>query len=140
MPTIIGHSKLLYGMQRFAGIQVFLQSIFNSSLFIPNLSNNLNFIVNQFLDNSINCLSASPTLWRKLLMSPKFTELQMRVITLGGEIADQNILNALKKNFKDAKIRHIYASTEAGVGFSVTDGLAGFPKKYLEKNHLLKNL
>ncbi|GAI98444.1 unnamed protein product, partial [marine sediment metagenome] len=30
-----------------------------------------------------------------------------------------------------ARIVHIYASTEAGVGFAVHDGLEGFPKDYL---------
>jgi acyl-CoA synthetase (AMP-forming)/AMP-acid ligase II len=53
------------------------------------------------------------------------------VITLGGEIADENILQALKTRFPNAKITHIYASTEAGVGFSVHDGYAGFPLDYL---------
>ena len=53
-------------------------------------------------------------------------------ITLGGEPADQSVLNALKSAFPDARIAHIYASTEAGVGFSVTDGLVGFPQQYLK--------
>ena len=59
-------------------------------------------------------------------------------ISLGGEIATDNILNALNKRFPLAKIRHIYASTEAGSVFSVSDGLAGFPRKYLNNNY--KNL
>jgi len=93
-------------------------------------------------------LSATPTLWRKILMLPISSKLKLRQITLGGEIADQSILNALAKQFPNAKIVHIYASTEAGVGFSVGDKLAGFPVSYLSdlpggvaikviENHLL---
>jgi len=48
-----------------------------------------------------------------------------------GEIADQAILDSLKARFPDAAIGHAYASTEAGVGFEVTDGLEGFPASYV---------
>jgi acyl-CoA synthetase (AMP-forming)/AMP-acid ligase II len=57
----------------------------------------------------------------------------LRQATLGGEIADQPTLNAVRAAFPAARLSHIYASTEAGVGFSVTDGLAGFPLAYLDK-------
>ena len=33
-----------------------------------------------------------------------------------------------------AKITHTYASTEAGLGISVSDGLAGFPVRFLESS------
>jgi acyl-CoA synthetase (AMP-forming)/AMP-acid ligase II len=76
-------------------------------------------------------LSATPTLWRKILMSPAGRRLPLRQITLGGEIADDLVLGALARAFPRARITHIYASTEAGVGFSVKDGRAGFPAAYL---------
>src|SRR5262249_8614265 len=41
--------------------------------------------------------------------------------------ADQGILSALRAFYPDARIGHAYASTEAGVGFEVDDGLEGFP-------------
>jgi acyl-CoA synthetase (AMP-forming)/AMP-acid ligase II len=71
-------------------------------------------------------------MWRKLLMTPYVEQLRLRQITLGGEIADQGIINALRRSFPDTRIAHIYASTEVGVGFSVTDDLAGFPKSMLD--------
>ena len=46
---------------------------------------------------------------------------------LSGEIADQAILDSLRSAFPRAAIGHAYATTEAGVGFDVNDGLAGFP-------------
>jgi acyl-CoA synthetase (AMP-forming)/AMP-acid ligase II len=55
----------------------------------------------------------------------------LRQITLGGEIVDQAVLSSLKREFPGARIVHIYASTEAGVGFAVTDGLAGFPLSWI---------
>lgn len=50
-----------------------------------------------------------------------------RYVRLSGEIADQGILDALRAAFPDAVVAHAFASTEAGVGFEVRDGLAGFP-------------
>ena len=58
-------------------------------------------------------------------------ELDLNVATLGGEIAEANIIDALSRTYPKAKVRHIYASTEAGAAFSVTDGLPGFPVSYL---------
>src|SRR6185295_8104200 len=55
-----------------------------------------------------------------------------RYIRLSGEIADQGILTALRSFYPHASISHAFASTEAGVGFEVTDGLEGFPASLLE--------
>ena len=38
----------------------------------------------------------------------------------------------MKTTYPHASIGHAYASTEAGVGFEVTDGLAGFPESFLD--------
>jgi acyl-coenzyme A synthetase/AMP-(fatty) acid ligase len=69
-------------------------------------------------------------------MTGQLSELTLKHITLGGEIADQSVLDKLKRVFPTAKLRHIYASTEAGVGFIVSDGRAGFPAKWLEEQAL----
>jgi len=53
---------------------------------------------------------------------------------LSGEIADQGILNALRAFFPNAAVGHAFASTEAGVGFEVNDGLEGFPVSILNAN------
>jgi acyl-coenzyme A synthetase/AMP-(fatty) acid ligase len=45
---------------------------------------------------------------------------------LSGEIVDQAILDRLRATYEEATIVHAFASTEAGVGFEVRDGLAGF--------------
>lgn len=66
-------------------------------------------------------------------MTKESSKLSLKRATLGGEISDESILIALKNKFKDIKLTHIYASTEVGVGFAVTDGRAGFPYNYIEK-------
>ena len=104
-----------------------------SRLCIPS-SGNVNDQIDFFIKNQVNALSATPSYWRKLLMCDRICELPLRQITLGGEIADQFILNALKYYFPSARIIHIYASTEVGSVFSVHDGYAGFPANWLDNS------
>jgi acyl-coenzyme A synthetase/AMP-(fatty) acid ligase len=54
-------------------------------------------------------------------------------VRLSGEIADQVTLDGLCSAYPDARIVHAYASTEAGVGFEVTDGREGFPASFVGK-------
>lgn len=122
----------LYDSARFAGLQVVLQAVLGGSKFVaPSTDLALYKKLSLFAKEGVNALSATPTLWRKILMLEGSHDLNLRSITLGGEIADQAILNALSARYPNAKIRHIYASTEAGAGFSVSDGKAGFPASYL---------
>ena len=78
-------------------------------------------------------ISATPTFWRSFLMVPSPGRSQLRQITLGGEAADQATLDRLKAAFPEARITHIYASTEAGVVYAVHDGREGFPSAWLEQ-------
>jgi acyl-CoA synthetase (AMP-forming)/AMP-acid ligase II len=57
-----------------------------------------------------------------------------RYVRLSGEIADQAVLDGLKHAFPDSSVGHAYASTEAGVGFAVNDGLEGFPSQLVGPN------
>jgi acyl-coenzyme A synthetase/AMP-(fatty) acid ligase len=52
---------------------------------------------------------------------------------LSGEIVDQAILDSLKAFYANATVVHAFASTEAGVGFDVRDGLAGFPVDFIDR-------
>jgi acyl-CoA synthetase (AMP-forming)/AMP-acid ligase II len=121
----------LYDMARFAGIQVFLNSLLSGSTLIFTSPADLRERVEKLVRNDCNAISATPTLWRKILMTPAASQLPLRQITLGGEIADQNILSALRAQYPAARISHIYASTEAGAAFTVNDGKAGFPSQFL---------
>ncbi|MEO0322499.1 MAG: fatty acid--CoA ligase family protein [Myxococcota bacterium] len=125
---------LLYDPSRYAGLQVVLQALLGgSTLLAPALDAPLPHRVAALVAGGCTHLSATPTLWRRLLMTPASASLPLQQITLGGEIADQALLDRLRAAFPEARIAHIFASTEAGVGFSVTDGRAGFPRRYLEE-------
>ena len=126
---------LVFDIYRFSGIQVYLQSILGGSeLIISEANMSISQIINNLIKNSCNALSATPSFWRKVLMTAESNKLTFKVITLGGEIADENILKALRIKYSKSKLLHIYASTEVGVGFSVTDEKTGFPLSYLEND------
>lgn len=123
---------LLYDPTRFAGMQVVLQALLGGgALITPSPHASLGDRLAELARHGCTHLSATPTLWRRILMLPQGRDLPLEQITLGGETADQDILDALAKAWPQAKRTHIYASTEAGVGFAVKDGLAGFPLSFL---------
>ena len=76
-------------------------------------------------------ISGTPTFWRSFLLAAPPGSLPLKQITLGGEAVDQPTLDRLAQRFPEARITHIYASTEAGALFSVHDGRAGFPRAWL---------
>jgi len=72
-------------------------------------------------------MSGTPSHWRRVLMSPQARAMAPGYVRLSGEIADQTVLDNLAAAYPQARVGHAYASTEAGVGFDVNDGRAGFP-------------
>jgi acyl-coenzyme A synthetase/AMP-(fatty) acid ligase len=54
---------------------------------------------------------------------------------MSGEIADQSTLDRVR-TFYQANVSHAFASTEAGVGFVVNDGHAGFPAAWAGQRHI----
>lgn len=124
---------LAYELARFAGWQVFLQAMLGGSrLAFVRRGTDVEAMVAALAAAEVNALSATPTLWRRMLMATDAGRLRPRVVTLGGEIADDGLLRRLATQFPAARLTHVYASTEAGVGFSVTDGRAGFPARFLD--------
>jgi acyl-CoA synthetase (AMP-forming)/AMP-acid ligase II len=123
---------LVYDPNRFAGLQVLLQALIGGSSLCVSDGAGFDATVQSLLLNNVNAISATPSFWRKLLMDGRVRSLDLKQVTLGGEIADQSILNALHETFPKARLVHIYASTEAGAAFAVRDGRAGFPASWLE--------
>ncbi len=123
---------LLYDPNRMAGIQVLLQALLTGApLVAPAMDSPLAGRVDVLARSSVTALSATPTMWRLILQLPRSGDLDLQQITLGGEIADQPVLDALRMRYPRARIIHVFASTETGSAFSVTDGLAGFPAAFL---------
>lgn len=124
----------MFDLARFAGIQVFLQGLLGGGgLVLPDQRSTLAARVETLVRCECSALSATPTMWRKLLMTPEAKALRLQQATLGGEIADNAILEALATRFPNARITHVFASTETGAAFSVLDGKAGFPASFLDE-------
>jgi len=83
--------------------------------------------------HGVTHLLGTPTHWRRALMSPAIRKIAPRYVRLSGEVADQAILDALHDAFPQAVVSHAFASTEAGVAFEVSDGVAGFPADWVER-------
>ena len=85
---------------------------------------------------AVTAISSTPTFWRHALMSideDTLKRAQLRSISMGGEIVDQAILDRLAGLYPQARIRHIYASSEAGAAIVVSDGKAGFKADLLAR-------
>ncbi len=124
---------LLYEPTRMAGVQVLLQTLSaGDHLLDATAGGSLPERLAWLADRSVEALSATPTVWRQVLQSADPRALPLRQITLGGEIADQRVLDGLARTFPDARITHVFASTETGAAFAVNDGREGFPVGYLE--------
>jgi acyl-CoA synthetase (AMP-forming)/AMP-acid ligase II len=128
---------LSYRPNLYAGLQVILQCWVNhGTLLIPEATASSEAVVKFMRDARAEYSSATPSYWRRLLLftSPALLrQVELKQITLGGELVDQQILDMLHARFPEARVVHIYATTELGRCFSVTDGHAGFPAAYLRR-------
>jgi acyl-coenzyme A synthetase/AMP-(fatty) acid ligase len=124
---------LTYQPTGFAGVQVQLTGVIGRGVIVAPQERTPAGFLEAAKANGVTQISATPTFWRAFLMAVRPDDLDLRQITLGGEAADQTTLDRIRKAFPNARITHIYASTEAGVVFSVHDGLEGFPAEWLEK-------
>ena len=117
-----------YDIRRYGGLQIFLRAIIGGgSMVLSEPGEPVADYVARLREKSVTHISGTPSHWRKLLMSGAVSEFSPRYVRLSGEIADQAVLDGLSRAFPGASIGHAYASTEAGVGFAVNDGLEGFP-------------
>lgn len=122
-----------YDIRRYGGMQIFLRAATSgATLLLTESSEPLADHVTRMAEAGVTHLSGTPSHWRRLLMSPEAARIAPQYVRLSGEIADRAILANLAAFYPNAKIVHAYASTEAGVGFEVTDGQEGFPAAYLD--------
>ena len=117
-----------YDVRRYGGLQVLLRSILTRASFVLSDANeSIQAFLSRAAAHGVTHISGTPSHWRRVLMSPSASAISPEYIRLSGEIADQSILNRLHAAYPQSHIVHAFASTEAGVAFEVTDGLAGFP-------------
>ena len=124
-----------YDIRRYGGLQIFLRAVIGGgSMVLTEPGEALADHVARLNARGVTHISGTPSHWRKLLMSGAASGFSPRYVRLSGEIADQAVLDGLRRAFPDASIGHAYASTEAGVGFAVNDGLEGFPASLIGQN------
>jgi len=117
-----------YDIRRYGGLQIFFRALLGrGSLVLHGASEPIGEFLQRLGAHRVTHISGTPSHWRRALMSPHARAIAPRYIRLSGEIADQGILNALRSFYPHANVGHAFASTEAGVGFEVNDGLEGFP-------------
>jgi len=126
---------LSYAAGGFAGLQVILSAaIGGHHLLIPPDHAGIGDLAALAVTHRITHLSGTPTFWRAFLMALGAETPPLATVTLGGEAADQALLDLLRAKFPEARLRHLYATTELGTVFSVADGRAGFPAAWLEND------
>jgi acyl-CoA synthetase (AMP-forming)/AMP-acid ligase II len=124
-----------YDIRRYGGLQIFLRAIVGGgSMVLSEPGEALSDHVVRLKARGVTHISGTPSHWRKLLMSGAACSFSPNYVRLSGEIADQAVLDGLRQAFPAASIGHAYASTEAGVGFAVNDGLEGFPADMIGTN------
>jgi acyl-CoA synthetase (AMP-forming)/AMP-acid ligase II len=117
-----------YDLRRYGGLQIFLRAVLGGGSFVlAGCGESIGDYLARLAAHGATHVSGTPSHWRRALMSPEARAIAPRYIRLSGEIADQGILNALRAFYPQASIGQAFASTEAGVGFEVDDGLEGFP-------------
>jgi acyl-coenzyme A synthetase/AMP-(fatty) acid ligase len=123
-----------YDIRRYGGLQILLRAqLGRAPLILSDADESVADFLSRLGSHGVTHLTGTPSHWRRALMSPANAAIAPRYVRLSGEIADQAILGGLKTRFPDAAIGHAYASTEAGVGFEVTDGLEGFPASFINR-------
>ncbi len=123
-----------YDIRRYGGLQIFLRAMLcDGSLVLSSAREPVGEHLERLGRCGVTHLTGTPSHWRRALMSPAMRAISPRYVRLSGEIADQAILDQLRGHFPQAGIAHAYASTEAGVGFDVEDGLEGFPAAMIER-------
>ncbi len=117
-----------YDIRRYGGLQILLRAALGTgSLVLSGAAESIGDFLVRLGAHGATHISGTPSHWRRVLMSPHARAIAPHYVRLSGEIADQGILSALQSFYPNARVSHAFASTEAGVGFEVGDGLEGFP-------------
>jgi acyl-coenzyme A synthetase/AMP-(fatty) acid ligase len=124
-----------YDMRRYGGLHIFLHAaLTGTSLVVSSAQESTADFLTRAGAHGVTHISGTPSHWRRALMSPWADRIAPEYIRMSGEIVDQAVLNQVRAQYPHARVAHTFASTEAGVGFNVNDGLMGFPADVLNSN------
>jgi len=117
-----------YDIRRYGGLQILLRALLGGgSLVLSQAGEATGDFLSRAAGRGVTHLLGTPTHWWLALTGGSFHGLTPRYVRLSGETSDQAILDRLRAIFPGVPVVHAFASTEAGVAFEITDGLAGFP-------------
>ncbi len=125
-----------YPAAQFAGLQVLLQCLGNAGTLVIPRSPAPSDCMAAVVEHGVQYLTCTPTAARLMLGSMERVPCDVKHVTLGGESTDQGVLDSLRAAFPSARLTHTYASTEAGLMLSASDGRAGFPAEALDPSRL----
>jgi acyl-CoA synthetase (AMP-forming)/AMP-acid ligase II len=120
---------MAYHPAHFAGLQVIFQAIANLNPLVRLFGLEGATIHRAIAVERISALSATPTFYRLLCTHDAPVHPLVRHVTVGGERYSAGLGELLQRVFPNARVRNIYASSEAG-SLLVSDGTAfRVPKK-----------
>ncbi len=108
---------LAYNPTHIAGLHVYLQALANLNSMVNLWGLPEDEIIWRCRHWGVTHIAATPTFYR-LLLARNQPLPSLRSISIGGEPPDEAFLERLRLRFPQARIRNIYASTEAGSLFS----------------------
>jgi acyl-CoA synthetase (AMP-forming)/AMP-acid ligase II len=121
-----------YDVRRYGGLQILLRALLGGgSMILSSQAETPADFLKRLSRKGVTHISGTPSHWRRALMSNAIGAISPAYVRLSGEIVDQTILDQLRKTYPKANLGHAFATTEAGVGFDVRDGKAGFPASYI---------
>ena len=121
-----------YNPTHMAGLQVFFQALFNKNTIVNIFGLNKQDIFDSIEKFSISHISATPTFFRLLVPSVSVFH-TVKQLTFGGEKSEKALHLKVLEIFPEAKIRNVYASTEAGALFASTGDGFIIPEGIKEK-------
>jgi acyl-coenzyme A synthetase/AMP-(fatty) acid ligase len=123
-----------YDIRRYGGLQILLRALLSGgSLVMSDPEESIRDFLERAAAAGVTHITGTPSHWRRVLMSRAAQLIDPSYVRMSGEIADQPILDGLRTAYPSAVIAHAFASTEAGLAFDVTDGLAGFPETVVSR-------
>jgi acyl-coenzyme A synthetase/AMP-(fatty) acid ligase len=122
-----------YDIRRYGGLQILLRAVLDGgSLILADPEESIAEHLARLGSHGATHVTGTPSHWRRVLMRPEAHAMAPGYVRLSGEIADQAVLDNLHVLYPQARIVHAFASTEAGVGFEVTDAREGVPAGTLD--------
>lgn len=134
-----------YNETHFAGLQVFFQAFYNENEIVYVFGKDFELNYEAILKQNVTNLSCTPTYMKMLIPYVESPNSNLKRLSFGGEKLDEKLLLRIEQTFPNAKIKNIYASSEAGSLLASNDIGFSIPKRFendikiSENNELMIN-